>query len=279
VVVLVAGLIGYLAPGHFAGGTHGKAKEGPPALLDAVLDADPGRAVRFARNARLAGLGSAVLWLAPVALLMPAGGVYADIAWFFSKMAVVTFGGAYAVLAYVAQAAVQSYHWLSAEEMLTGLGLAETTPGPLILVLQFVGFLAGFRASGVAGGAAASALVLWVTFLPCFTFVFLGAPLLERLQDNRTLSGALAAVTAAIVGVVANLAVWFALHALFRETVAVRAWFVSFDAPVPGSLDPWALLLAVVAWLALFRFRLGVIGTLAICAAASVGLHFLLGVG
>ena len=269
-------------PGLFCRGAHGKAKDGPPALLDAVLDADPGRADRLARSARLAGLASAVLWLLPVAMLLPAGGVYADVAWFFSKMAVVTFGGAYAVLAYVAQAAVQCYHWLSAAEMLTGLGLAETTPGPLILVLQFVGFLAGYRAqgsvSGIPGGIIASVLTLWVTFVPCFCFVFLGAPLLERLQDNRTLSGALSAVTAAIVGVVANLAVWFALHALFRQTVHVQTLFMTFDAPVFSSLDPWASLLAVAAWFALFRFKLGVMKTLAICSAASVVLYLALGV-
>jgi chromate transporter len=281
IVVLAAGLIGTLAPGYFSGGAHGKAKDGSPALLDAVLAADPGRAERFARGARIAGLASGALWLLPVILLTRIGGVYADVAWFFSKMAVVTFGGAYAVLAYVAQDAVQGYHWLSAPEMLSGLGLAETTPGPLILVLQFVGFLAGYRApgshSGIAGGVAASVLTLWVTFLPCFTFVFLGAPLLERLQGNRKLSGALSAVTAAVVGVVANLAVWFALHALFRRTVPVDARWMSFDGPLVSSVDLWALALAVVAGFSLFRFKLGVMPTLAICSAASLGLHFTLG--
>jgi chromate transporter len=282
IVVLTAGLIGILAPGHFAGGAHGKAEDGPPALLDAVLAADPGRANRLARGALVAGLACAALWLLPVAALLPVGGVYADVAWFFSKMAVVTFGGAYAVLAYVAQEAVQSYRWLGAPEMLTGLGLAETTPGPLILVLQFVGFLAGYRApgslSGVPGGVVASVLTVWVTFLPCFMFVFLGAPLIERLQENRKLSGALAAVTAAIVGVVANLAVWFALHVLFRQTVLVEGLGMSFAAPVPGSIDLWALALAVVAGLCLFRFKLGVMWTLAVCSAASIALHFAAGV-
>ncbi len=276
-VVVAAGLVGFLAPGQFAGQAHGTAKSGPTALLDAVLEADPGRSARFARSARTAGNASALLWLLPVALLLPTGGVYADVAWFFSKMAVVTFGGAYAVLAYVAQEAVQHYHWLSGPEMLSGLSLAETTPGPLILVLQFVGFLAGYRThgdlSGIAGGVAASALTLWVTFLPCFAFVFLGAPLLERLQNNRTLSSALSAITAAIVGVVANLAVWFALHALFRETFPVRTPVLSFDAPVLSSLDPWALSLASIAAVALFRFKLGPAPTLAICAAASFALH------
>ena len=280
VVVVTAGLLGFLAPGYFAGGAHGKAKDGPPAVLDAILDADPSRAVRFARSARLAGLFSCVLWLVPVAFLLPGGGVFADVAWFFSKMAVVTFGGAYAVLAYVAQEAVQDYHWLSAPEMLTGLGLAETTPGPLILVLQFVGFLAGFRApgalTGLAGGVAASVLTVWVTFAPCFTFVFFGAPLIERAQNNRTLSGALSAVTASIVGVVANLAVWFGLHVLFSQTVPVHAGMLSFDAPVLSSIDPVALGLAIVAGVALFRLKLGVIPTLGICSGISVALYFVL---
>jgi chromate transporter len=223
-----------------------------------------------------------VLWVLPVALLLPGGGVYADIAWFFSKMAVVTFGGAYAVLAYVAQEAVEGYHWLAAPEMLSGLGLAETTPGPLILVLQFVGFLAGFRApgtlSGIAGGIAASVLTLWVTFAPCFVFVFLGAPLIEKLQGNLALSGALAAVTAGVVGVIANLAVWFALHTLFHTTAPVRGGGFAFDAPVLASLDPWALLLACAAAIALLRLKLGVLRTLGICAAASIALHLVAGV-
>jgi chromate transporter len=278
VVVLAAGLVGYLAPTHFAGAGHGRAKDGPPALLDAIMDSDPGYAIRLARSARTAGLVALAAWLVPVLLLMPGGGLYADVAWFFSKMAVVTFGGAYAVLAYVAQDAVQGYHWLSAPEMLTGLGLAETTPGPLILVLQFVGFLAGFHSSGypstrMATGLAASALTLWVTFAPCFAFVFLGAPLIERLQNNRALSGALAAITAGVVGVIANLAMWFGLHVLFLRSVPVRIGPLAFDAPVPASLDAWALLLAVVAAYALLRLKLGVVRTLATCAAAAMALH------
>ncbi len=277
-VVLTAGIIGYLAPDQFAVSSHGKPKNGPPALLDALMESDPGRAGRLARTGRTAGLIMLALWLIPVALLLPGGGVYADIAFFFSKMAVVTFGGAYAVLAYVAQEAVEKYHWLTAPEMLAGLGLAETTPGPLILVLQFVGFLAGFRTSGLPGGILASALTLWVTFAPCFVFIFLGAPLIERAHGMRKLSGALAAITASVVGVIANLAVWFALHTLFHATVPVRAALMSFDAPVLASADPWALLLAAIAALSLLRLKVGVTRTLAICAGASLALHFALGV-
>lgn len=274
-VVLAAGLVGFMIPAAFASGGHGALKDDAPALLDAVLAADPDRVVRFAANARRAGLAALCLWIAPVAVLVSAvGGVYADIAWFFSKMAVVTIGGAYAVLAYVAQDAVEAYHWLSAPEMLTGLGLAETTPGPLILVLQFVGFLAGFRATGgltgAAGGVAASALVLWVTFAPCFAFVFLGAPVIESLQSFRPLSGALSAISAAVVGVVANLAVWFGLHALFRQLHPIQFGPLAVDLPVWTSLDVTALMLAILASVCLFRLKFGVLPTLGVTACAGL---------
>ena len=282
-VVLAAGVIGYLVPDAFSGGGHGEAKNDSPALIDAVLANDPGRPARLAAGARKAGLIALVLWLVPVIGLMAAvGGTYADIAWFFSKMAVVTIGGAYAVLAYVAQDAVEAYHWLSPSEMLAGLGLAETTPGPLILVLQFVGFMAGFRAtggpSGIPGGIIASVLTLWVTFAPCFVFVFLGAPVIERLQSNRALAGALAAVTAAVVGVIANLAVWFGLRVLFQRHTALVLGPVHFDLPVVSSLDWTALLLAVLAAVCLFRLKLGVLRTLGITAAAGLVLRLAVGV-
>ena len=277
-VVLVSGLIGYLIPDQFSHGGHGQAKHDGPALIDAALAADPGRPSRLASSARRAGAVIAVLWLAPVAwLTLAVGGTFADVAWFFSKMAVVTIGGAYAVLAYVAQDAVEAYHWLAPAEMLAGLGLAETTPGPLILVLQFVGFLAGFRApgpvTGVTGGVLASVLTLWVTFAPCFVFVFLGAPLIEKLPSNRALSGALAAVTSAVVGVIANLAIWFALHVLFRTHVAFRAGPVAVDAPVIASIDVAALVLAVVAAVCLFRLKLGVLKTLGITAVLGIAVR------
>ena len=279
VVVLTAGAVGWFLPGHFSHGGHGQAKHDRPALIDAVLDADPGRPARFAASARRAGLVALALWLAPVAVLFGlVGGTFADIAWFFSKMAVVTIGGAYAVLAYVAQDAVESYHWLAAPEMLAGLGLAETTPGPLILVLQFVGFLAGFRSSGsltgVPGGIAGSVLTLWCTFAPCFVFVFLGAPIIEKLQSNVSLSGALAAITASVVGVVGNLAVWFALQVVFRSHTPVHLGFATLDVPVFGSIDPAALALAVLAAVCLFQLKLGVLRTLGITAAAGLALRF-----
>src|ERR1700738_4798033 len=206
------------------------------------------------------------------------GGTYGDVAWFFSKMAVVTIGGAYAVLAYVAQDAVQTYHWLAPQEMLAGLGLAETTPGPLILVLQFVGFLAGYRApgplTGVAGGIVASVLTLCATFAPCFVFVFMGAPLIERLQSYTKLTGALAAVTASVVGVVANLAVWFALQVIFRDHFSVRAGPLAVFLRAPASVDLAALALAAIAAVCLFRLKLGVLRTLGITAALGLLARF-----
>ncbi len=278
-VVLAAGLVGALVPGAFAPAHHGEAGGDAPARLDAVLQADPARPGRLAAQARRAGLAALALWLLPVALLaLAAPGTYADVALFFSTMAVVTLGGAYAVLAYVAQEAVGTYGWLSGPEMLTGLGLAETTPGPLILVLQFVGFLAGFRApegpSGIPGGVAASLLTLWVTFAPCFAFVFLGAPLVERLQANRALASALAAVTAAVVGVIANLALWFGLRVLFGELRPMGMGLVALELPVLASLDLRALLLAALAALCLFRLKLGVLPTLGASAAAGVALGY-----
>ncbi len=274
-VVLAALLIGYLAPEAFTAGGHGRAKEGPPALLDAALAADPERISRMAPAARRAGMLAIALWLWPVVLLFGSG-VFGDIAWFFSKMAVVTFGGAYAVLAYVAQEAVEHYRWLTAPEMLAGLGLAETTPGPLILVLQFVGFLAGFQqGGGVRGGTIASLLTLWVTFAPCFAFIFLGAPFVERLHDAPRLKGALAAVTASVVGVIANLAVWFGLRVLFADVHRVAIGPAAIDLPVPGTVQPAALALAALAAVLLFGLKLGLARVLAVCAAGGLVLSLL----
>jgi chromate transporter len=192
-------------------------------------------------------------------------------------MAVVTFGGAYAVLAYVAQQAVETYHWVTPGEMLDGLGMAETTPGPLIMVLQFVGFMGAFRDPGtlspLVAGALGGLLATWVTFTPCFLWIFLGAPYIEKLRGNQALSGALAAITAAVVGVVLNLAIWFAIHTIFRSTFTVRGYGLSFEAPTLANVDPWALGLAVAAAVAIFRFKAGMIQTLAACCAAGVLLY------
>jgi chromate transporter len=220
------------------------------------------------------------LWLIPVVLLLVTSGtgnVFSQIAIFFSKMAMVTFGGAYAVLAYVAQQAVENYGWLKPGEMLDGLGMAETTPGPLIMVLQFVGFMAAFRDPGtlspMLAGTLGGLLATWVTFTPCFLWIFLGAPFIEVLRGNKALNGALSAVTAAVVGVVLNLAIWFALHAIFREVTPVHGYGLAFDMPMLTSVDPWALALSVAAIVAIFRFKVGMITTLLACSAVGIVLH------
>jgi len=277
-VVLLAGCCGLVAPRTFKAASHGQAGNGEDALLDRLMRHDPDHAAKLARSAYRAGLVALGLWAMPLALLLPHGGVFADIGWFFSKMAVVTFGGAYAVLAYVAQEAVNLYHWLSPSEMLAGLGLAETTPGPLILVLQFVGFLAGFRAEtlfqGLWGGVLGALLALWVTFTPCFAFVFLGAPMIEKAQNNPRLTGALAAITCAVVGVIANLALWFGLRVLFGEMALLHWGLVSFEWPVLASLNPAALLIAALSAANLFGLRLGIVQTLALSSIAGLMLHW-----
>jgi chromate transporter len=275
VVVLAAGLLGFALPGQFKPAGHGKAGQVSDSLLDRVLRDNPGHIAGLTAAARRAGLIALALWVWPVALLAPAGGVYFDVGWFFSKMSVVTFGGAYAVLAYVAQEAVEHYRWLSAPEMLAGLGLAETTPGPLILVLQFVGFLAGYReGGGVLGGVAASILTLWVTFLPCFAWIFLGAPYVERLHDAARLKGALAGVTAAVVGVIANLALWFGLRVIFRDVQVSSFGPIRLDLPVAASLDPAALALAIFAAVLLFPMKQGLARSLGFTALAGLVLKF-----
>ncbi|MDQ3558284.1 MAG: chromate efflux transporter [Pseudomonadota bacterium] len=220
------------------------------------------------------------IWLVPVALLAAVLGlqhVFTEQALFFSKAAIVTFGGAYAVLAYVAQQAVEVHGWLRPDEMLTGLGLAETTPGPLILVLVFVGFLAGFRGETgldpLAGGVIGALITLWVTFAPSFLFIFAGAPFIERLRGNRALAGALAAVTAAVVGVIANLALWFGLHVLFAEVGAATIGPVSLPAPDWSSFDPAAALIALAAGVALLRLHANVVLVLGLAAAAGAVLR------
>ncbi len=210
------------------------------------------------------------LWLVPLALIILGFGwdhVFAQTAMFFSKLAVVTFGGAYAVLSYMAQQAVENFGWLKPEEMIDGLGLAETTPGPLILVTEFVGYMAGYRfAGGLWGGVAAAAITLWMTFVPCFLWIMVGAPYIERLQNMPRLSGALAAVTAAVVGVILNLTVWFALHVLFGTLERTGFGLV----PVISSLDAPALVLSFIAAAALFILHQGIFRTLLLCAALGV---------
>jgi chromate transporter len=283
-IILSAGVIGYLGarggnPAFLGAADHGATSAS--ADEDSLLgEASPDHAnVRLVKSLKTAAIWLAV-WLTPViALLLGLGfdNVFTQIALFFSKMAVVTFGGAYAVLAYVAQQAVESFHWLRPGEMLDGLGMAETTPGPLIIVLQFVGFMAAYRAPGsltpLLAGALGGLLATWVTFTPCFLWIFLGAPYIEQLRGAKALTGALSAITAAVVGVILNLAIWFSVHTIFKETTPVRSLGLAFDLPALSSVDPWALLLAVGAIVAIFRLKIDLLQTLAVTALGGVALY------
>ena len=215
----------------------------------------------------------AAIWLVPLGLLAVTLGsdhVLTKIGVFFSQLAVVTFGGAYAVLSYMAQAAVEQHHWLSAPEMIDGLGLAETTPGPLILVTQFVGYLAASREMGsIWGGLAGAIVTLWMTFAPCFLWIFAGAPYIEHIGKIPRLSGALAAITAAVVGVILNLSVWFGLHVLFGKVNRIEGLFKPW-LPEWQSLDLAALGISALAALALLRLHLGIPKTLVLCALLGV---------
>ena len=261
-IIAAAAVIGFLQ----ASATPHRAPAASPASLEAVP---------LSRTIATIALWLAI-WIVPLlaaAAIFGRAHVTTDISLFFSKLAVVTFGGAYSVLAYMAQQAVETYGWLTAGEMLDGLGLAETTPGPLILVTEFVGFLAGFRQGGepkLAFGLLGAALTLWATFAPCFLWIFAGAPYVERLSANPRLAGALAGVTAAVVGVILNLSLWFALHVLFGTVTATWLGPVQLWTPDLATLNVEALLLAILAAILLFGFHVGIAGTLAIAAASSL---------
>ena len=257
VIVIGAGLLGFFGarfwPAQFISNAHAEAFE----VSDSRVSPSWRRAVKI--------IGVFVpLWFAPIvfAFWMFGGeNVFVHLGLFFSKMAVVTFGGAYAVLSYVAQEAVQNFGWLRPGEMIDGLGLAESTPGPLIQVVQFVGFLAAFRDSGGLdpwiAAVLASLLVTWVTFVPCFLWIFLGAPYIERLQENRHLSAALSAI---------NLAVWFALNVLFAAVAEIHTYGLRVYVPALPTLDIAAAILSAAAMIALLRFKTGMLPTLAVGA-------------
>jgi chromate transporter len=218
-----------------------------------------------------------VLWSAPLLITLSALGpdsVFVQQGVFFSQTAVVTFGGAYAVLAYIAQRAVETYGWLQPGEMLNGLGLAETTPGPLIMVVQFVAFLGAYRNPGalppVLAGVLGSAITVWVTFVPCFLWIFLGAPYIEALRGHRALHAALSAITAAVVGVIVNLSIWLGLHVVFGSVHVAQLGPMRVSVPELATLDPAAATLTVLAMLAMFRFHLGLAKTLAASALLGV---------
>ena len=225
------------------------------------------------------------LWFSPLLLILALHGpdsVYLAVGGFFSKAAVVTFGGAYSVLAYVAQEAVETFGWLQPGEMLDGLAMAETTPGPLIMVVQFVGFMAAYRDPGtlppMVAGTLGAALTTWVTFVPCFLWIFLGAPYVEALRGNRAVSSALSAITAAVVGVVLNLAVWFGIHTLFTEQTTSVLGPLRMAVPTLTTLDAGSLILTAAAAVATFKYHVGMLKVLAGCAVGGLVLKWWIGV-
>lgn len=257
-IILAAALAGFIGgknwPKQFpAGKGHGKSDVGDAPFVELP----PAPRASWRRSFLVSALCLTLWWLPVLAcgILLGWEGIHFEQGLFFSKAALVTIGGAYAVLPYVAQMAVEHHGWLGQRQMMAGLGLAETTPGPLIMVLQFVGFVAAWQNPGelspLAAGALGAAITTWVTFLPCFLFVFLGAPHVEGLRERPALATTLTAITAAVVGVILNLALWFALHALWPEG---------------GKFDAFVAVVAVAAWLAMERFKAGVIPTLAVCA-------------
>ncbi|WP_320200848.1 chromate efflux transporter [Agrobacterium sp. rho-13.3] len=261
-VILAAGLIGFA-----------RAKGGalPPQSENAKTASPSWKRVL---GGLLLGL---VIWQLPLVLLWlsTAPGTLIDLQIFFSKMAVVTFGGAYAVLAYVAQVAVETHGWMMPGEMLDGLALAEATPGPLVLVLSYVGFLAAFRHPGLfdplTAGILGASIAAWATFVPSFMFIFAGAPYIENLRNNRTLSAALSAITAAVVGVILNLSVWFGLHVLFGQVDRIALLpQLNFNVswPVWQTLDLLSFTLFIVSAIMLFRLKLGMLPVLGLCVAA-----------
>jgi chromate transporter len=283
IIVLSAGLLGWIGswrwPDWFVVIQPADVADNQAAGGKAARAAQAATGASLARALRVTGLWLA-LWFVPIAWLALAYGpdnVYVQEGLFFSKAAVVTFGGAYAVLAYIAQQAVEVYGWLLPGEMLDGLGLAETTPGPLILVVEFVGYLGAYRDPGALtpwlAGTLGALLTVWVTFVPCFLWIFLGAPYIERLHGQRSLSAALSSITASVVGVVLNLALWFALHVLFgsieeRNYAAGLRLFI----PDPATLDLFALTIMLGALVALLRYRAGMLPTL--FGAALIGMLY-----
>jgi chromate transporter len=270
-IVAGAGLIGYVAARFdskhvtLAAANDNAARSAGGRWRLAAISIPTGLAIWWAPMLLIA------LTLGPQHVLMTAG-------LFFSKLAVVTFGGAYAVLAYMAQQAVETHHWLSAPEMVDALGLAETTPGPLILVTQFVGFLAAFRDSApftpLVAGLIGAALTLWVTFVPSMMWIFAGAPFIEELRGSRKLAGALAAITAAVVGVILNLSVWFALHVLFGQVTEMHSGPLRWYAVNSNMLDSHVAVLAVTAAILTFRFHRGLIEVIGVMALLGMATHF-----
>jgi chromate transporter len=286
IVILAAGVAGWaLARGwpRAVEPSEAQRRDGPPPLIPD--DQLHGERPSLRRNAQILAVGLG-LWALPVVAALAAFGrdsVFVDEGLFFSWTAVITFGGAYAVLSYVAQQAVSHYGWLGPAEMVRGLALAETTPGPLIMVVQFVAFVAAYRDPGSlnpwVAAVLGSLITTWVTFVPCFLFVLLGAPYVERLRSNRSLSAALTGITAAVVGVIANLAVYFALHTLFAETKQIDSGPLNLTVPVLDSLQADQVVVTALACWLIFVRRWGVLKTLGVCALAGLVLHAVSSIG
>ena len=275
-VAVLTGLVGgRAAPDIFARERpHRSAREMRQDRVALVHDDDAALgAPTLRRSLRVLGTGL-VLWFGPIVVMLVAlgrGSIFVDVAWFFSTAAVLTFGGAYSVLAYIADAGVNEYGWLGPGDMLSGLGMAESTPGPLIQVVQFVGFMGPYRSPGnlspLTAGVFGAVIATWVTFVPSFLWIFLGAPYVEQLRDRRSLTAALNTVTAAVVGVVLNLAVWFTIYTLFADVTPLRRFGAVLHHPVGGSLDVMAAVITIGALVAVFRFH---VPTLRLVAAAAV---------
>jgi chromate transporter len=281
-IVFTAAIVGYLL-GRYMPALFPEAEDADDDSEDEVIMTSAGAKHRqpSLRRALLIIAVCLTLWFGPIAILaqnLGADNIFVNIGLFFSKTAVVTFGGAYAVLAYIAQQAVEVFGWLQPGQMLDGLGMAETTPGPLIQVVQFVGFMGAYQNPGalspLMAGLYASILTTWVTFVPCFLWIFLGAPYVERLRGNRSLSSGLAAITAAVVGVVLNLALWFSLQTLFTRVDEFYWGPLRLFVPDLSTLDWASLLIALAAFIALFRYKVSMIKTLA--ASATVGFAYYL---
>jgi chromate transporter len=282
-IVVAAGILGYLGgrrwPDTFnvIRGHQADTDDGPARVSDDAQPVKPSTR----RSIKVLAIGL-TLWFTPIVALAIFTGrhsIWVEEGAFFSTAAVVTFGGAYSVLAYLAQQAVQTYGWLLPGEMLDGLGMAETTPGPLIQVVQFVGFMGAYRADvgldPMVAGVLGAVLTTWVTFVACFLWIFFGAPYIEYLRGNHRLTSALSAITAAVVGVVLNLAVWFSMHTIFGHVGEVRAYGIRLYLLDPATADLIATTIAAAAFFAMFKLRWPMLRTLGVSAAAGALLHYL----
>ena len=289
IVILMAAIIGLvgnkLSPSKFKKYTNHKSNtenSTPTALVDTAIKTDSLTHTKpsLFNSVRVLSIWL-VIWLGPLAIIfftLGENNLFLKEGLFFSKMAVVTFGGAYAVLAYVAQQAVENYGWLAPGEMLDGLGMAETTPGPLIMIVQFVGFMGAYRNPGMldplTAGILGALITTWVTFAPCFLWIFLGAPFIELLRDNKTLAATLTAITAAIVGVILNLVIWFSLHVIFGDVTERTVGIIHLYIPIWDTINWAALLISAGALIATFKYHIGMIPTILVSGAVGITYFF-----